>query len=114
MRVLRLRARGGPEQLVVEEADRPLPGPAEALVRVHAAAIARGELEWPVDLPAIPCYELSGVVEKVGKIEKHTVVAELGPGQRLREDGRIVHTDASGSFLLDENGEVEEIVSFRA
>ena len=32
-------------------------------MRVHAAAITRAELEWPVDrLPAIPSYELSGVV----------------------------------------------------
>jgi len=67
MRVVRLRAAGGPEQLVVEDADRPRPGPADALVRVHAAAITRGELEWPIDrLPAIPSYELSGVVEEVG------------------------------------------------
>ena len=67
MRVVRLRAPGGPEQLAVEEADRPQPGPGEALVRVHAAAITRGELEWPVDrLPAIPSYELCGVVEEVG------------------------------------------------
>jgi NADPH:quinone reductase-like Zn-dependent oxidoreductase len=67
MRVVRLRAAGGPEQLTVEEADKPRPGPAEALVRVHAAAITRGELEWPVDrLPAIPSYELSGVIEEVG------------------------------------------------
>jgi NADPH:quinone reductase-like Zn-dependent oxidoreductase len=55
MRVVRLCAAGGPEQLAVEEADKPRPGLAEALVRVHAAAITRGELEWPVDrLPAIP------------------------------------------------------------
>jgi NADPH:quinone reductase-like Zn-dependent oxidoreductase len=67
MRVVRLRAPGGPEQLAVEEADRPEPGPGEALVRVHAAAITRGELEWPVDrLPAIPCYELCGVIEEAG------------------------------------------------
>jgi NADPH:quinone reductase-like Zn-dependent oxidoreductase len=67
MRVVRLRAPGGPEQLAVEEADRPQPGPGEALVRVHAAAITRGELEWPLDrLPAIPSYELSGVVEEIG------------------------------------------------
>ena len=64
MRVVRLL---GPEQLAVEEAERPQPGPEEALVRVHAAAITRGELEWPVDrLPAIPSYELSGVVEATG------------------------------------------------
>jgi NADPH:quinone reductase-like Zn-dependent oxidoreductase len=67
MRVVLLRAPGGPEQLAIGEADRPRPGPAEALVRVHAAAITRGELEWPVDrLPAIPSYELSGVVEEAG------------------------------------------------
>ena len=67
MRVVRLRSPGGPEQLAVEEIERPRPGPAEALVRVRAAAITRGELEWPVDrLPAIPSYELSGVVEEVG------------------------------------------------
>jgi NADPH:quinone reductase-like Zn-dependent oxidoreductase len=67
MRVVRLRAPGGPEQLVIEEAERPRPGPLEALVRVHAAAVTRDELEWPVDrLPAIPSYELSGVVESIG------------------------------------------------
>jgi NADPH:quinone reductase-like Zn-dependent oxidoreductase len=67
MRVVRLRAPGGPEQLAIEEADRPRPGPGEALVRVHAAAITRDELRWPVDrLPAIPSYELSGVVEEAG------------------------------------------------
>jgi NADPH:quinone reductase-like Zn-dependent oxidoreductase len=67
MRVVRLRAPGGPEQLAVEDADRPRPGPGEALVRVHAAAITRDELQWPVDrLPAIPSYELSGVVAEAG------------------------------------------------
>ena len=67
MRVVRLRAPGGPEQLAVEEGERPRPGPGQALVRVHAAAITRDELKWPVDrLPAIPSYELSGVVEQVG------------------------------------------------
>src|SRR5690348_8489342 len=49
--------------LKLEEIETPAPGPGEVLVRVHAAAITRDELEWPVDrLPAIPSYELSGVV----------------------------------------------------
>jgi len=63
MRAVVLRAAGGPEQLVYEQVATPAPGPGEALVRVHAAALTRDELEWPVDrLPAIPSYELSGVV----------------------------------------------------
>src|SRR5436190_11543942 len=49
--------------LKVDEIETPSPDPGEVLVRVHAAAITRNELEWPVDrLPAIPSYELSGVV----------------------------------------------------
>jgi NADPH:quinone reductase-like Zn-dependent oxidoreductase len=79
MRVVRLRAPGGPGQLVVEEADRPRPGPGEALVRVHAAAITRDELQWPVDrLPAIPSYELAGVVE-----EAAPGVAGVAPGDEV-------------------------------
>lgn len=66
MRAIRLHAPGGPDQLLVEEIDIPRLGPGEVLVRVHAAAITRDELEWPVDrLPAIPSYEVSGVVEAV-------------------------------------------------
>ncbi len=79
MRALRLHAAGGPDQLEVEDADRPRPGPAEALVRVHAAAITRDELQWPVDrLPAIPSYELSGVIEEVG-----TGVAGVADGDEV-------------------------------
>src|SRR2546429_5381811 len=53
--------------LKVEEIETPSPDPGEVLVRVHAAAITRDELQWPVDrLPAIPSYELSGVVVDSG------------------------------------------------
>ncbi len=42
------------------------PNRAEALVRVHAAAITRDELDWPADrLPATPSYEFSGVIAAV-------------------------------------------------
>jgi NADPH:quinone reductase-like Zn-dependent oxidoreductase len=67
MRAVVLRAAGGPEQLVCEQVAIPSPGPGETLVRVHAAAITRDELEWAVDrLPAIPSYEVSGVVHALG------------------------------------------------
>lgn len=64
MRAVRLH----PDGLALDEVPEPQPGPGEALVRVRAAAITRGELEWPADrLPAIPSYELSGVVEGTGE-----------------------------------------------
>ena len=66
MRALRLHPPGGIDALSVDEVEVPLPAPGEALVRVHAAAITRDELDWPTDrLPAIVSYELSGVVEDV-------------------------------------------------
>ena len=50
----------------MEEIEVPAVHEGEALIRVHAAAITRDELTWPVDrLPAIPSYELSGVVADV-------------------------------------------------
>jgi NADPH:quinone reductase-like Zn-dependent oxidoreductase len=62
MRAVRLR----PEGLTVEELPVPRPLEGEALVRVFAAALTRDELTWPAEhLPAIPSYELSGVVAEV-------------------------------------------------
>jgi NADPH:quinone reductase-like Zn-dependent oxidoreductase len=67
MRAIRLQAPGGPEQLVVDQIETPGHGAGEALVSVHAAAITRDELDWPVDrLPATPSYEFSGVVAAIG------------------------------------------------
>jgi NADPH:quinone reductase-like Zn-dependent oxidoreductase len=64
MKVIRLHADG----LKLEHTTRPEPGSDEVLVRVHAAAITRDELTWPTDrLPAIPSYELCGVVEPTGE-----------------------------------------------
>jgi NADPH:quinone reductase-like Zn-dependent oxidoreductase len=66
MRAIRLHPPGGIGHLVCEEIETPRPGPDEALVRVHAAAITRDELDWPAErLPATPSYELSGVVTSV-------------------------------------------------
>jgi NADPH:quinone reductase-like Zn-dependent oxidoreductase len=63
MNAVRLHTPGGPENLVYEQIETPRPRAGEVLVRVHAAAITRDELEWPASrLPAIPSYEFSGVV----------------------------------------------------
>lgn len=64
MKAVRLHSDG----LRLEEVPRPEPRGDEVLVRVRAAAITRDELTWPTDrLPAIPSYELSGVVEESGQ-----------------------------------------------
>jgi NADPH:quinone reductase-like Zn-dependent oxidoreductase len=54
MRAIRLHS-PGLDGLRVEEIEDPPLGADEALVEVHAAALTRDELDWPVDrLPAIP------------------------------------------------------------
>src|SRR5215210_5394499 len=64
MRVVCLDSDG----LRVADVEPPVPGDGEVLVRVHAAALTRDELEWPADrLPAVPSYELSGVVVETGE-----------------------------------------------
>jgi len=64
MRAVRLH----PEGLRVDEIETPTPGAGDVLVRVHAAAITRDELNWPTDrLPAIVSYELSGIVVETGE-----------------------------------------------
>jgi NADPH:quinone reductase-like Zn-dependent oxidoreductase len=79
MRALRLHSLGDPASLALEEIETPQVGPGEALVRVHAAAITRDELEWPVDrLPATPSYELSGVVAATGPD-----VEDVAPGDEV-------------------------------
>jgi NADPH:quinone reductase-like Zn-dependent oxidoreductase len=71
MMALRAHARGGPEQLLYEQAPAPVPGPGEALVAVHAAGITFAELTWDLSwtakdgrdrTPVIPAHELSGTV----------------------------------------------------
>ena len=64
MRILRLY----PDGLRLEDVEPPVPREGEVLVRVHAAAITRDELDWPTDrLPAVPSYELSGVIAGTGE-----------------------------------------------
>lgn len=70
MRAARIHEPGGIDGLTVDEIAVPSPRAGEVLVKVHAAAITRDELNWPVGrLPAIPSYELSGTVELTGSEE---------------------------------------------
>ncbi len=68
MIAVRLHSASGPAGLIYESIATPHPQPAEVLVRVHAAAVTRDELEWPIRrLPAIPSYEFSGTVAALGQ-----------------------------------------------
>lgn len=63
--------------LAFEEIETPRPREGEALIEVHAAAITRDELDWPLDrLPAIPSYELSGTVAAVARGVEAVAVGE--------------------------------------
>jgi NADPH:quinone reductase-like Zn-dependent oxidoreductase len=76
MQAIRLHS-PGLEGLMPERMEAPRPDAGEALVRVHAAAITRDELDWPVDrLPAIPSYELSGVVAAVAPDVRSVAIGE--------------------------------------
>ena len=79
MRAVRVHAFGGPEVLRCDEVPRPLPGPGEVLVRVHAAgfnppdAYARsGFVDIPeavrpvLPLPFTPGSDISGVITELG------------------------------------------------
>jgi NADPH:quinone reductase-like Zn-dependent oxidoreductase len=76
MKAIRLHAKGGPEQVVFEDAPRPALRAGDALVRVLASGVTRGELDWGPTytdeqgnsrVPSIPGHELCGVVEAVAQ-----------------------------------------------
>jgi NADPH:quinone reductase-like Zn-dependent oxidoreductase len=74
MKAIRLHARGGPDQLVFEDAPEPEVRAGDVLVRVFATGITPTELRWNETyqhadgsprIPSIPGHEVSGVVERV-------------------------------------------------
>jgi NADPH:quinone reductase-like Zn-dependent oxidoreductase len=76
MKAIRIHNYGGPEVLKYEDAPRPKPQAGEVLIRVHAAGVnpidwkvREGEMKdfWPHKFPLILGWDLSGVVEKLGR-----------------------------------------------
>jgi NADPH:quinone reductase-like Zn-dependent oxidoreductase len=96
MNAIRLHAPGGLAGLVYEQVETPRPGAGEVLVRVHAAAITRDELEWPLDrLPATPSYEFSGVAAAVGPD-----VDGIGIGQPVYALGAFNRDGAAADYTV--------------
>lgn len=107
MRAVRAHARGGAEQLRLEDVPKPEPRAGEALIRVHAAGITPTELEWSetwVDreghdrTPTIPSHEVSGVVEELGHGVTHVDVGE----------------EVFGLVPFDQDGAAADYVAVRA
>ncbi len=73
MKAVRFHQHGTPEVLQIDEVEIPQPGPGEVRLRVAAAAfspadggIRAGTLPFPVALPHIPGYDVSGTVDALG------------------------------------------------
>ena len=73
---IRIHNYGGPEVLHYQEALRPKPQTGEVLIRVHAAGVnpidwevREGHMKdfWPHKFPLILGWDLSGVIEKLGR-----------------------------------------------
>jgi NADPH:quinone reductase-like Zn-dependent oxidoreductase len=73
MKAVRFHEFGGPEVLRYEDADQPVAGDGQVLIRVAGSAfssadtgIRGGTLPFPVSLPHVPGYDVSGAIAAVG------------------------------------------------
>ena len=97
MRAVCIYAYGGPEVLVYEDAPCPRPRDGEVLIRVHAAGI--NPIDWkmregryqdmiPTTLPLVPGWDVSGVVESIGRgVSRFAVGDEVFSRPDVSRDG---------------------------
>jgi NADPH:quinone reductase-like Zn-dependent oxidoreductase len=76
MKAIRFHEFGGPEVLKSEDVPVPVPGHGELLIKVYASSVnpvdwkireGKRNEKFPVNLPLIPGWDVSGVVEKTGE-----------------------------------------------
>jgi len=107
MKAIRIHSRGGPEDLVYEDAPTPVLGPDDVLIKVRAAGITPTEFTWNSTfttsdrkprLPAVPAFEVSGTVDKMA-----SGATALSPGE-----------DVYGLLNFWRDGAAAEYVAARA
>ena len=103
MKAIRIHRRGGPDELVLEDAPLPEIGAGDVLVRVSATGITSTELTWNETyqhadgsprIPSIPGHEVSGVVERVGPD-----VDDLRPGDAVYGLADFPRDGAAAEFV---------------
>lgn len=109
MKAIRVHRFGGPEELRLEEMQRPVPGPGEVLVRIRAAGvnpyetyIRAGAYPSLPSLPYTPGSDGAGEVEAVGP-----AVASVKPGERVYIAGSLSGTYAE--YALSAEGRVHPL-----
>ncbi|GAA0789668.1 NADP-dependent oxidoreductase [Marinobacterium sediminicola] len=76
MKAIRIHAFGGPENLQLDDIDKPVPGPGEVLIRNRAAGV--NPIDWKTcsgggasafieSLPFCPGWEFAGTIESLGE-----------------------------------------------
>src|SRR4029453_17703573 len=112
MKAIRLHT-PGVDGLRHETIQTPQPRAGEVLVEVHAAAITRDELEWPLDrLPAVPSYELSGVVAAADDLAAVSVGDEVYALTPFDRDGVAAEYAAvTGSLLAPKPASLSHVES---
>ncbi|HEY5833868.1 quinone oxidoreductase family protein [Streptomyces sp.] len=95
MRAIVVTAPGGPEVLRATDVPEPVPGPGEALVRIHRAGVNFIDTyyrsgAYPAALPLVPGQEAVGVVERLGD--------GTGPGQDLAVGDRVAWATRPGTY----------------
>lgn len=89
MKAIRVESYGGPDRLVYGDAEKPVPRPDEALVRVEAVGVNFIDVYhrtglYPLPLPFTPGAEAAGTVESIG-----SEVGDVAVGDRVAYAGVV-------------------------
>lgn len=111
MRIVRHHEFGAPSVLQVEEAEKPVPGPGEVLIRTEAVGVNFAECQrrqgiavgGPATLPGSPGGDVAGTVEQVGAgVDQVSVGDRVVTGVAADGYAEYVVTNADWLFAVPE------------